>query len=174
MNPLQINNNETDTDLIITLGEDEELFNSSISFDNNDPINTPALPEILVDDFQVITNNEGINAEHENSIQEIHEIIDQVHTIQNNNPIQEIHEIIDQVHTIQNDVSQLQSMISPVISVASTIGQTLGSIALFAASSNLGRKAAFTGLMYFAGGTIVSTIGFVPTVIAGGVIMLAT
>lgn len=141
MNEPQINNNQINIELIITQRGD--ISNSG---NTSDTINTPIIPDLLIDDSQIVMDAEPIN----------------------------VHEIIDQVQTIQDDISQTLSIISPFVSAASVIGQTFGSLAILVASSNLGRKAAFTGLMYFAGGSIVSTIGFFPTVIAGSVIMLAT
>lgn len=56
--------------------------------------------------------------------------------------------------------------------LSSTVIKTSGSLAWYAANSSLGRKAIFTSAMYLAGGTIISTIGLTPVLIAGAVVWI--
>lgn len=67
-------------------------------------------------------------------------------------------------------------IVNTASSAASTlptqIVNTTGSIAYYAISSSIGRKAIFTGALYLAGGTIISTIGLAPVIVTGAVIWL--
>ena len=57
-------------------------------------------------------------------------------------------------------------------SLSLKIAKTTGSIALNVATSGIGRKAIFAGTLYFAGATIVSTVGIVPVIVAGTLIWI--
>jgi hypothetical protein len=57
-------------------------------------------------------------------------------------------------------------------SITSTIVKTTGSAAVYVATSSVGRKAIFTGAMYFAGGAIVSTVGLAPVLVAGAIVWM--
>ena len=49
---------------------------------------------------------------------------------------------------------------------------TTSYIALYAITSSILRKALFTGTLYLAGGTILSTIGLTPVIVAGALVWL--
>jgi hypothetical protein len=47
------------------------------------------------------------------------------------------------------------------------IATNTGSAAVYIATSSIGRKVVFTGTMYLAGGTIISSIGLLPVLVVG-------
>ena len=61
-----------------------------------------------------------------------------------------------------------------IIGIAGTMVNGLGSLAWIIAQNSFLRKATLSGVMYFAGGTIVATVGLAPTIIASGIILVAT
>ena len=67
-----------------------------------------------------------------------------------------------------NSVNQISD--NSKVSLPVTIAKTTGSAALYVATSSIGRKAIFTGAMYLAGGTIVSTVGLAPILVTGAII----
>lgn len=52
------------------------------------------------------------------------------------------------------------------------VAQTAGNITIKTLSSSIGRKVLFTGAIYLAGGTIISTFGLGPVIIVGSIIWL--
>lgn len=81
-------------------------------------------------------------------------------------PIDELKDIGLTPDTTSNSIS-IPVQASTLTSIPIIIAQKTGSLAFYAATSSIGRKAIFTGAMYLAGGTIISTIGLVPVIVAG-------
>ena len=52
------------------------------------------------------------------------------------------------------------------------IAKTTGYIALYALTSSIARRAIFAGTLYLAGGTILSTVGLTPVMIAGALVCI--
>lgn len=79
---------------------------------------------------------------------------------------------LNQTSQIPDNSKALVIYEPPSSSLPVTIAKTTGSAALYVATSSIGRKAIFTGAMYLAGGTIVSTVGLGPVLIVGAVVWL--
>lgn len=69
-----------------------------------------------------------------------------------------------------NDVIVSEEL--PATSLTSQILKRTGTIAYNAATSKIGRKTIFTGLLYAAGGTIISTVGLGPVLVVGALVWL--
>jgi len=60
-----------------------------------------------------------------------------------------------------------------IISNYSSIVKTTGNAAYYIITSSIARKLIFTGTMYLAGGTIISTVGLPTVLLAGTLILLS-
>lgn len=78
--------------------------------------------------------------------------------------------IVDKILFIENAELIDKKTKSTFIMRDSTVTKTIGSVAYYTITSGFIRKAIFTGALYFAGGTIVSTVGLPAVIIAGTII----
>jgi hypothetical protein len=69
-----------------------------------------------------------------------------------------------------NCVNGIKGSSSVYIPIA--VAKTTGTAAYYITSSSIARKAIFTGAMYFAGGTIISTVGLPAVIVTGALIWI--
>lgn len=76
----------------------------------------------------------------------------------------------DEYEIIEPTTTISESPLSSVLNLSTQIAKSTGTATYYILTSSVARKAIFAGTLYFAGGTIVSTVGL-PAVIATGVVL---
>ncbi|CAH6420743.1 Hypothetical protein HVR_LOCUS1277 [uncultured virus] len=76
------------------------------------------------------------------------------------------------INQTQQDSSNIKEETESTSSLTSTVLKRSSSLIWCTATSSIGRKAIFTTAMYLAGGSIVSTVGLVPVLVAGAVVWI--